>query len=113
MQRIFRVLLMLAVVGIVIWVLPSRINRERSVAARPAPAMPDNEVSFRIILGLTDTISTPWDGSISVTAGTLTHLEPWRFDEDDALNGASSWKLSTHQVRLFGSGPNRPVVANG
>ena len=113
MPRIVRVLLMLAAVAILVWVLPVRISRQPSIAARPAPAMPDNEVSFRIILGLTDTKSTSWDGSISVTAGTLRHLEPWRFDEDDALNGASGWKLSTHQVRLFGSGPNRPVVANG
>ena len=78
------------------------------------------EESFRILLGLTDPKATRWDGSLSVNVGEVVRLEPWRFEEGDALQReASGWKLSTRTFklmtfasRLFWPDPN-PVVANG
>jgi hypothetical protein len=71
-------------------------------------------VSVRILLGATDTASTVWDGSVQANGATVESIEPWRFEGADAING-SSWKASTHQIRLFGgaNNPNRPLVANG
>ncbi len=90
------------------------------VAAPPLTADLEDEMSIRILFGLTDSASTNWDGSLTVTSGTVARVEPWRFDEDDKLEenaGASSiarWKMSTHQARAFGANAARqPVVANG
>jgi hypothetical protein len=87
------------------------------VAPAAAPSAPEEEISFRILLGLTDTKSTSWDGSLSVTPGAVARVEPWRFDDDDRLesgaSGTARWKLSTHPARAFGAAAQRPVVANG
>ncbi len=75
-------------------------------------------VSVRILLGLTDQESAPWDGSLQVRGGALSSIDPWRFDDTDSISG-STWHASTHPVRLFGGGtqfngqPIREVVANG
>src|SRR5262249_37437368 len=82
-------------------------------SAGAAPSGDDEETALRILLGLTDTRSTPWDGSLSVSRGSVVGLEPWRFDDGDALRGESAWTLSTHPMRVFGAQANRPVVANG
>jgi hypothetical protein len=70
--------------------------------------------SVRILLGVTDTASAVWDGSVQADGAAVESLEPWRFEGADAING-SSWKASTHQIRLFGgaNNPSRPIVANG
>ncbi len=113
MLRITRLVLPLAFLMIFLWALPFRNSRQGSVGATAVPLAPEEEISFRILMGLTDTKAARWDGSLSVTAGTVARIEPWRFDDDDSLEGTSGWKLSTHQTRVFGAGANRPVVANG
>jgi hypothetical protein len=73
-----------------------------------------NPVSVRVLLGTSDTSATRWDGSVEAEGADVTSLEPWRFEESDAITG-SSWRMSTHPIRLFGAAPagGRPVVANG
>src|SRR4030095_15428760 len=92
---------------------PLRSNKTGPDSPLQTPPPAGEEASFRILLGLTDTKSTPWNGSLSVSRGSVTRLEPWRFDEDDVLSGESAWKLSTHPMRVFGPQAPRPVVANG
>ena len=76
-------------------------------------------VGVRLLLGLTDTADTKWDGSVSARAARISEIEPWRFEGSDAIRGPDSWTLSTHEVRLFGGrglfGQNAvvPHVANG
>jgi len=77
-----------------------------------AAAHAQNPVSVRVLLGASDKVSTNWDGSVQADGGTVMSLEPWRFEGADSIAG-SGWKLSTHVIRLFGAGANRPVVANG
>lgn len=75
-------------------------------------------VGVRIVFGLTDQADTVWDGSVTARGATVAGIEPWRFEGADAING-SSWKASTHEVRLFGGrglfGATQtiPIVANG
>ncbi len=68
----------------------------------------------KVLLGIGDTVETRWDGSVAVRGGAVTHIEPWRFEPPDSVEG-NSWKASTRNIRLFGSGPlARPTqVANG
>src|SRR5438270_202273 len=67
---------------------------------------------IRILFGMTDTKETRWDGSLSVQGGHVAAIEPWRFENDDALIGDGGWKLTTHRIRLaFVPKPN--FVANG
>jgi hypothetical protein len=97
------------------------VERGEAVVAPPIAAAPEDEWSFRILLGVTDRQSVKWDGSLSVSSGVVARVEPWRFDLDDRLesraeNSASvSWKLSTHPARAFGgqNPQNQPIVANG
>ncbi len=116
MTRTSRLLPLFFALFLMFWALsPSgdaRRGAAASPAAPPAPAAPETEMSFRILLGLTDKESTPWNGSLSVSPGTVVRLEPWRFDDGDVLEG-SSWKISTHQIRAFGAAAQRPLVANG
>src|SRR5438445_8719922 len=80
-------------------------------------AAPEDATAFRVLLGLTDTASTAWDGSLTVTRGTAAGLEPWRFEGEDRLQEPSAWKMSTHPMRVFGgaaqAGQTQPIVANG
>ena len=75
-------------------------------------------VCVRILLGINDSQSTRWDGSLQVRGGSVASLEPWRFEEADSISG-STWRASTHPVRLFGGGrqvngqPIGNIVANG
>ena len=71
-----------------------------------------DRVSVRILLGVTDTASSVWDGSLTADGATVDSLEPWRFEGNDRITG-SAWRISTHMIRLFGAQPNRPIVANG
>ena len=127
MNRILRSLLpivLIVVFALLLQFAPS--TRDGAVTSAGLPlltAAPEAELSIRILLGLTDTASTKWDGSLSLTAGQVTRVEPWRFDEDDRLeenSGTAStarWKISTHEARAFAGGraptaqPN--IVANG
>ncbi len=54
------------------------------------------EVGLRIRFGLTDKESTKWDGSVTVQPGRVANLSGWRFEQADAVQGASAWTASTH-----------------
>ncbi|MCP4249499.1 MAG: hypothetical protein GY778_20855, partial [bacterium] len=70
------------------------------------------DIGVRVLLGLTDTESTRWDGTASTTGATIATIDPWRFESDDAIDG-NSWRLVTRNIQLFGSSAKKPVVANG
>jgi hypothetical protein len=88
------------------------------VSVFPVIVAGQTPASVRIVLGLDDHEPTPWDGSIQIRGGSLSSLEPWRFEGADSISG-SNWRASTHPVRLFGGGtqfngqPVRNIVANG
>jgi hypothetical protein len=84
-----------------------------AVAAIAATASAQGPISIRVLMGATDTESVTWDGGVRLQRGTISSIEPWRFEGTDALNG-NRWRMSTHTARLFGAaGQNAPVVANG
>lgn len=67
--------------------------------------------SFLVILGVNDTAGTVWDGSITVTGSTIQILRGWRFADSDAINGTTSWKMSTRETPSLN--PPGPVQENG
>lgn len=72
--------------------------------------------SVRILLGQGDTASADWSGGVTARGATISAVEPWRFDEDDAMQPGNRWKARTHRIRLFGTAVNpaaRVTVANG
>ena len=71
-------------------------------------------VGVRLILGLGDRATVRWDESVTMDRGRVLSIEGWRFDGEDAVTG-TSWKVSTHPIRLFGAGKKGapPAVANG
>ena len=76
------------------------------------------DVGVRVMMGVGDPANTKWDGSAVVTGAQIKLSEPWRFEDDDSLSGAS-WKFATHEVRLlggrglFGANVELPIMANG
>jgi hypothetical protein len=65
------------------------------VASRPA----DPPVaSFRVILGINDKQATDWSGQAVVAGGEAVALQGWRFEEKDAIDGATKW---TYRTRDF------------
>src|ERR1041385_2037755 len=80
-------------------------------------AISSAQTGVRILLGMNDKQSTKWDGSVRARGTEVRSIEPWRFDTGDSIQG-TSWKLSTHPVRLFNAGSQIglagvPIVPNG
>ena len=71
-------------------------------------------VGVRLLLGVTDRVEMKWDGSVSADRGRILSIDGWRFEGQDAIEGAS-WRASTHRIRLFGArgAQQPPFVANG
>jgi hypothetical protein len=78
-------------------------------------AQTQSAVGVRLIFGLTDKEQAKWDGSVTVEGARVVSIDPWRFEGEDAILDNSSWRVSTHRIRLFGGGRNGPppFVANG
>ena len=125
MTRLSRLAALFVLFAAAIWYLQSagdQNNPAGANAALPAAApAPEEEQSYRILLGMTDQTSAAWDGSLTVSSGVVARIEPWRFDQGDRLeevpanSSTARWKMSTHPARAFG-GQNaqpQPVVANG
>src|ERR1700674_484873 len=72
-------------------------------AAAPASAL----TSFRIVFGEKQERSLDYSGSISLTAGNLVRITPWRFFGSDAVQGANQWKLTIKRTQ-FESQPDEP-----
>ncbi len=113
MRKLSRHILLAILLGALLWVILEKNQRRVPAASPPAPIATEEAESFRILLGLTDTFSTRWDGTISIRRGTVALLEPWRLDADDKLEGSSRWKLRTHEARAFGADARPGIVANG
>ncbi len=64
-----------------------------------APA--HGQIGVRVLLGVTDEVATPWDGSVSADGATITRLDPWRFGKEDEIQNDGSWKISTRPVMSF------------
>lgn len=57
-------------------------------------------ISFRVRLGVRDRAPRPWDGSVSVTGGSLISLRTARPRPDESVDG-NSWKLATRRAPNF------------
>ena len=68
-------------------------------------------VSVRLLLGVGDTQTTVWDGSVTASGARITSLEPWRFEATDEILAANQWKVSTHRMRSWYGPP--AFVPNG
>ena len=56
--------------------------------------------SFRVLLGVTDSTSNRWDGTITVKEAGNYSLDGWRFEDQDDIDGdvaqAEAGQVSTH-----------------
>ena len=52
-------------------------------------------VAFRILLGVGDREPTVWDGTVTVTPGSIQRIQGWRFRGDEATDSKTSWKASS------------------
>ena len=66
--------------------------------------------SFRVLLGVTDTRSTRWDGTLEAREAGAIKTEGWRFEGDDNFND-NVFHFYTHPARGFEDVSQ--VVANG
>jgi hypothetical protein len=68
--------------------------------------------SFRVLLGVGDTVTTRWDGTITPRLAGNIATEGWRFEGVDNIDG-TLFHLSTHPARLFNNAAGGNFVANG
>jgi len=68
--------------------------------------------AFRILLGVTDTEGTKWDGSIKVSPGQVSSIRGWRFADGDSTDTTTSWKAST-RVAVGRKGATQGMQDNG
>ena len=68
--------------------------------------------SFRVLLGVGDTVTTRWDGTITPRLAGNISTEGWRFEGVDNIDG-TLFHLSTHPARLFNNAAGGNFVANG
>ncbi len=73
-------------------------------------AQAQNQISVRILLGVTDEEAIRWDGTIQASGGEIRSLEPWRFEGADGIVG-NTWHIATHVARLFQG--TTPIVTRG
>jgi len=66
-------------------------------AAPAVPVSPDGRAQFRILLGLLDPDSIPWDGSIRASGARLRSIQLWRPTEADLVE-SFRWKLTTRRL---------------
>ena len=81
------------------------------------PLVAQNVVSVRILLGVGDTTSVRWDGTVETSGASIKSIDPWRFEGADGIVD-HMWHVSTHTVRLFSGTvptalPGSGIVANG
>ena len=96
------------------WKAIQQKRTEKAIAvARASEISPQglHPASFRVLLGVTDTSSTRWDGAIEARETGAIKTEGWRFEGVDNFNG-NLFHLSTHPARGFGAATSA-VVANG
>jgi hypothetical protein len=53
------------------------------------------DVGVRVIFGLGDLETAKWDGSATARGAEIRLVEPWRFEDGDAIAG-QSWRVATH-----------------
>src|SRR5881628_2656604 len=85
-----------------------------SPVAGPSPQPPSSEnASVRILFGETQSATRVYDGSLSLSSGSVVRLVPYRFFQGDAITGSDSWKLTLKRV-AFDNRDGRPnSVAGG
>src|SRR5690242_16483280 len=84
-----------------------------TILLMPSVSRAQTRASFRVLLGVTDSMSTRWEGTIAVSqAGNYT-VEGWRFQGPDTIDG-NLFYIPTNSARLrtVPSGEAN-IVANG
>jgi hypothetical protein len=61
----------------------------------------DSIVSFRMRMGVNDREPRAWDGSLSVSGGSVTRIRNWRPRAGDRIDGNRGWVLSTRRGLNF------------
>src|SRR5580692_10897015 len=81
---------------------------------RPTPASPTvpESIAFRIVFGYERTAPKSYNGRVSTTAGALEKIETWRFQSDDSITAADSWKLQVRRI-TYENQPDQPQSLAG
>jgi len=83
-------------------------NQSQSMHAQTTGGAPENrQVSFRIVFGELQESPEDYSGSVSLSAGKVVGLWPWRFFGQDALDGNRGWKLQIKRI-AFENQPDMP-----
>jgi hypothetical protein len=59
-------------------------------------------VTVRLLLGVGEPAAQDWSGSVTVDKGEVVGVEGWRFRQNDAVRGTSSWDARTRQTKGAG-----------
>src|SRR5271169_2549361 len=82
----------------------------RSQQQNPAPptAAPAARTALRITFGEKQERETDYSGTITLSAGTVAEIIPWRFFGDDRTQGPNGWHVTTRRAN-FENQPDHPI----
>ena len=87
------------------------LSRSPVAFMQTSGAIADNAVSFRVVFGEKQERPKDYSGSISLSAGKLLRIKPWRFFGADSLDGDAAWKLQI-KAAAFENQPDQVERAN-
>ncbi|MGO8789772.1 MAG: hypothetical protein ACLQVL_20630 [Terriglobia bacterium] len=83
------------------------IPRDRSTPIQASAPLPDKTLSFRIVFGERQERLADYSGSVTLDAGKVVTVMPWRLFKEDAVNSDGSWKVHIKHIQ-FENQPDSP-----
>src|SRR5258705_10507072 len=86
------------------WLLLLRQSATQAQITNPQPTPGAGELqSVTLVFGAKDMQPEKWDGSASISKGTIEKIAGYHFTKDSRINGAA-WECSTHPWAPFSGG---------
>lgn len=87
---------------------PRARARTDARGATPTHPLDSQETAIRLLLGVGDDQSRPWNGHVTLDEGTIVAVEGWRFREGDSVTGAAAWKSRSLPIRKTAAKKTQP-----
>lgn len=76
------------------------IPRDRSAPMQAPGPLPDKTLSFRIVFGERQERLEDYSGSLTLNAGKVVNVMPWRLFQEDSVNPDGTWKVHVKRLRF-------------
>ncbi len=82
-----------------------RLSQTQAQITNPQPTLPADELqAVTLIFGSKDSTPSKWDGSVTLSKGSVEKLSGYHFTKECKISGATEWQCSTHPWPSFNPG---------